>query len=371
MSLIDRKSNRIPNAGVPFPWGSAAPFIISNDSLPMNTINLASARLRLTMTFQNNTGDVVISTPAIGWISQYVVTISYKLGDGRAKNVIYTGQPGRGDVGYLYSLWTRSAPNTQMRVTPEVISSRTVKGPNIEETIPLMFLLDPASTERWAPIQQIQFTLSFKPLNLIMSSNNSPTFNVMVTNYWVEFESGTISKSMPKELCLPDPRRTFINLQTLVTGTSSVNIPITVAGKPLAVFYFMLLQTPATATTPPIYNLNPNNFSATTFHQILVAGHPFPINPSYFVTFDSTGNETGLSAHYDEFLVNVNKYMPDKNTIMTYNTWLNQYRVYSIYINSPDIYNSVAMPLQIQFANPITTNCSLIVVTQYLPTNMY
>lgn len=369
MSIINRKNNRIPNGGTPFPWGSSTSFNVGGDSLPMNAINMAGMRIKMTIQFQNSTSPVTITAPSISWISQYTIIVSYKLGDGKAKNVLYTGQPGRGDVGYLYSLWTRSAPNTVMQTTPEVLSSRTISGPQIEETIPMLFLLDPASTERWCPIQQINFTLTFKPLNQLMFSPNSPNFNAMVTNYWCEFDSGSITPSMPKELCLPDPRRTFVNLQSLSSGISSTNVPIVVSGKPLAVFYFMLTQTPATTSSPATYNLNPNPYSVPTFHQILISGHPFPINPSYSSIYDNTGNNTGTSSHYDELLTNVNKYMPDKNTFITYDNWLSNYRVYSILINDTDIYNAVVMPLQIAFSTALTTTCTLYVVTQYLPTN--
>jgi hypothetical protein len=370
MSIVNRKSNRIPSSATILPWGTAASFQIGGDSVPMNAINLATAELKMTIQLQNATSPVTIIAPAISWISQYTVTISYKIGEGKAKNVMYTGQPGRGDAGYLYTIWTRSAPNTAMQTFPEVLSARTVSGTLTEETIPMMFLLDAAATERWCPIQQITFVLSFKQLNQIMFAPNSPNFNAFVNNYWFEFDSGSITPKMPKELCIPDPRKTFINLASIPVGTISIPaVPLVIPGKPLAVFYYMLSAKPATLTSPPTYNLNPNPFSIVTFHQILVAGHPFPINSSYFSVYDATGNNTGTSSHYKELLSNINKYLPDKNTIITYDNWLNVNRVYSILINDTAIFNATTMPLQIGLNTATVNPCDLIVITQYLPTH--
>jgi hypothetical protein len=372
MSIIKRKYNSLSYNTNPIPWGTAATIIVPGDNAPTSTMNLSSARLRLTISFQGATGPVTITAPAITWISSYTITITYKVGsNAKGHSVIYTGMNGRGDAGYLYSLWTRSAPNTAMQTFPEVLSSRTITGSLTEESIPIMFLLDSASTERWVPIQQITMSLNFKPLNQLMFCPNSPTFNASVTNYWFDFSSGYIGPNMPRELCLPDPRRTFMYNVPILSPITSTNQILAIPGKPLAIFYWFFNQTAATLTSPATYNLNPNPFSVTTYHQIAISGHTFPLEPQYFTTYDATGNNTGTSRHYDEFLMSVNKYMPDKNTSITYDDWLSNHRIYSILMNDVDVFDTIALPLQIIMSSPTVNPCNLYIAVQYLPSSRH
>ena len=321
----------------------------------------------MVINFSNATSGVTILSPAITWVKTYTAQISYKLSNGESKNVIYTGMASRGDVGYVYSLWTRSAPNTAMQNFPEVLSSRTVSGTQTDEYIPLMFLLDCASTDRWLPIQRIELNMYFAPAANIFFAPSSPAFIPNVTNYYLEFPSGTIDTSMPKELYLPDPRRTFINIGSVPVGTLSLpTTTIAISGKPLAVFYYFLSTSGSTTTTPGTYNLNPNPYSVTNYHQIVTAGHPFPPTPTYNAVYDGNNN-TGCIRHYREFLRVVGKYLPKENTSITFDSWLANIRIYGIQINDNAIYNQISLPLQITLSQPTVNPCNIIIVTQYIP----
>jgi hypothetical protein len=173
---------------------------------------------------------------------------------------------------------------------------------------------------------------------------------------------------MPMELMYPDPRLTFIQTQNYSTPTSTILQTINVPGKLLRIFYFFVEEYTSTfspATKNP-FNFAANQFSVINQHQLTGSGKVYPLNPVYNAVFTTT-SEVGLSRHYEEFMCNINKFQPSSNTIITYTTWRDNVRIYSIEVNDDGLFQQTILNFQAQFSMPTSVPFNLYIVSQYLP----
>jgi hypothetical protein len=189
---------------------------------------------------------------------------------------------------------------------------------------------------------------------------------VQIASYNIEFPSAMATPYLDRALMYPDHRKTFNQKDSLVVGKQSITMPISVSGKVLEVFYWFKRSAPSTTTTPAVFSFNPNPFSVVTNHQINIAGHSYPLNPNYNSSFTAAGVEVGLSRHYDELLINVNKYNPQRNTFLDYVTWRDSLRIYSILMNDSAVTRATTLNLQILLSQPITVACEFNLAIRYV-----
>lgn len=362
-------NNSLSSVGNPFPFNNQTDLQFGFGSDENAVASMFNARLRLRLNILNSSGTTTILRPNIAWIKNYTVTCTYKLGDGAKKTTTYSSQPARGETGFIYSLMNRSFNNTGMESYPENLQPRVVTGSSTEAIIPLMYLFDFAATERWLPLLHLQLQLSFDSQEKIFFSpgvDPISTLQVQIVSYNLEFPSAIATPYLDRALMYPDHRKTFDQITTWLVGEQSKTINISVSGKILEVFYWFKDVSSSTSTTPGSFKFNALPFEPVTYHQINISGMSFPLQPQYFAEFTSGGVEIGLFRHYDELLQNINKYTPQRNTFLTYETWRDSFRIYSIEMNNSHAAEATTMPLQIQLSSPASSNCSLQVTTRYV-----
>lgn len=372
MEIKKTLPNSIAITGPLSPFGQQVTLNVGSDQKMTSLVDLSSARLRMIVNITGTLGlPCVICKPYIAWITTYTFTPTFKGGKGETRSVLYTGNPGRGNAGYVYSLMDRSAYNTLDQSFVE--NNRppfSTMITTLDVSIPFRYLIDPLCTKRYLPISYFSFVPTFDTfLNIFAPGDPSQTSLAATVNaYYLEYPS-YIVKSMPMELMYPDPRLTFIQTQNYSTPTSTILQTINVPGKLLRIFYFFVQE--FTSTFGPPVTQNPFNFAANQSsvinqHQLTGSGKVYPLNPVYNAVFTTT-SQVGLSRHYEEFMCNINKFQPSSNTIITYTEWRDNVRIYSIEVNDDGLFQQTILNFQAQFSTPTSVPFNLYIVSQYLP----
>ena len=370
MDVQSQVHNSISITGPLIPFGSPVVLSVGSGQKFNELSDLSSGTLKLKTVISGTNGQpYTICKPYISWITSYTITITFKGGKGEQRTVLYTGNNGRGDAGFIYTLIDQSSGRTEdvtmiQNLNPPMTTSKL----SLDATIPLRYLIDPLCTKRYLPISYFTIVPVFDTiLNIFSPGANMPNFAATVVRYALEYPSYRV-KSMPGALMYPDPRLTFVNRKTYPINTSTILETLNVPGKLLRVFYFMVEQKTSLAAggSPNPYNFNPNPSSVTTYHQINGAGCSFPLNPEYNAVFDLTA-EVGIARHYEEFIQIINKNNPPSNTVISYTTWRDNYRIYAIEVNNSDFFNQTILSLTINLGVATTKPFDLYIVNQYLP----
>jgi hypothetical protein len=106
--------------------------------------------------------------------------------------------------------------------------------------------------------------------------------------------------------------------------------------------------------------LNPNPNSIVTTHQLSSMGSVFPLVSNYGAVLNTT-TETGAIRHYMELMDIIGKDRPDEDTIVTFDQWINQWRIYAIEIGVEQ-HNGQQFNFQSTFSSPIVipTTCVMV-----------
>jgi hypothetical protein len=372
MSKRSSNSNHVGFPGPLIPWGQPVSLTIGAPSSPSDCMDMSSARFVLTcqavFTGVTPPVDFKICKPAIAWIKQYTLVTTYHDGSGKTKAVSTTGYPGRGDAGFLYSLMDRSSGQTVDVSYPECISRQSgVAFNTFEVTIPVRYLIDPFCTTRFLSISNIMFNPTFDQFLNIFSPPTGGTLSINVIGYHLDYMSYKLD-SLSSGLRYPDPRITFMQASTVQAGETAITQIINVPGKLIRVFYYFLVDKASAAdgTSANPYSFNPHPNAVVTQHQITCSGKAFPLSSSYAATSSPTSS-TGLSRHYYELLSNINKLTPNANTILSYEMYRDNYRIYSIEVDDKDLQYQSSVTLQINLCNPTIVTSNLVMINQYLP----
>jgi len=296
--------------------------------------------------------------PPITWINNVQCKITYDL-SGQDHVEQYTSQSFRGDVGYMmelldlsFSAWT-DADRLEYLTTPSTIAQA---GETFEVAIPLRYLVDPCVTQKFLPVKYFEFQPSWRAQNECVLPATASTTDFVVTMSNMYFCYPTVQvppRSIPAGLELPDVRSVYVQALFVGAGQTQTNATLVFAGKPNKIFHYFL-ATGATSAALSTYSLSVNTTSigatevpnCITYQQITAGGKGFPISPQYQLTANEKG--VGSAALYHELQYISQNFQPQKNTQVTYENFINKYKIYALDLSDCDVMGG-GLPFTVQY----------------------
>ena len=349
----------------PYPWGSNISDTITLGNQPGMLTNVNEICMICRFTFQNTAAGATINItrPACAFFNQFQTNLSYHTREG-VDVISMTSTTGRGDVGYMLQLIDYSYGNFNNNTAIELLQPPTATTlTSFEIRVPFKFILDFAETaNKLLPIKTLQITTTWSTLNqLFFPAVSTPTFNVQLTGIDYIYPSYTITNPgiiKNPDMLIPPKFRIFTFQDFLPSGNSTYSKTISCPGVPVKMLYYMLNKTTSTfdAVTQGVYSLNPNDSSIISNIQITAGNRSFPVIQAYN-SVKTANSSINVIRHFDDFQKICNNFDNDNNMFMSFNTWLNNYRIYAVGFSGLEEQTDILTLLT--FASPTTTACYL------------
>ena len=110
----------------------------------------------------------------------------------------------------------------------------------------------------------------------------------------------------------------------------------------------------AAGTVQGIYNMNPNDSSIVSNITITAGNKSFPVIQGYN-SQKTAISQVNVIRHYDDLQKISDTWANNRDNILTFNSWLNTYRIYGVGLSGVTEANN--LNVKIQFATPISTSC--------------
>ncbi len=350
------------------PWGNTQVYQLSSVG-DNSLVNLYEGSLIIRMNFTGlaNPGSTTVAyqKPAITWITQVQATGTYFVDvDGRPEERSlpqYAAYSLRGVAGYILQIMEYSSKQFDNNASPCVLTpanSTSVKTQR-EVVIPLRFLLDIASENKFISFKQLNFTVTWdSAANIFTTSDPSPAFQPNVQNILFNYPTFRLTDMtlIRKELRILPARRIFIQPVAMASGVDSITTTVTVPFALQACYYMQLLNSNGS------FSFTPNTNSFVTLQQLTSGdGIVVPSIPQYNTIYNST-SEVGLDRLFTELIDISGKNFTGVDSILSYENWRDTYRIYALETGVTQGHTGFTWNLAVQFSSPTTVACTLMFV---------
>jgi hypothetical protein len=345
----------LPGSTQPFGSTNSYNFTVVGDN---SVVNLYHAYLYVTVKISGLGGAAyTIKRPAIAWFNQAQSSITVGSGS-NIEIVSYPSYGERGVAGYLYQILQSSYSEWTDYADIELLNTPVTQVYDVFEVrVPLRYLLDAASTSSWPVVRSMTLNLTWEPLSKIFTlpagglveiPSMEITYPVMTMN-----DPGEI----PESLRMLSPRASYLSINNIPVGSTTVpSITPNVGFSVSSVFYFFL----STSDGSP-FTMNPNPQSIVTTHHLSNGGGlVLPSTVNYNSVYSPSARK-GLARHFTELRQNSQTDQTGSDTILTFQRWSEQNRIYSIETGVPQKAGQT-WNLAIQLSEPTTAPCSIVVV---------
>jgi hypothetical protein len=290
-------------------------------------VNLNQADLILTISAVGlGANSYGITRPSTAWISQINTTVQYITKDG-PQIVNYNGYNNRGVAANALEILEYSGVKFEQYDALEYLTPVAgLTDVNFDVVIPLKFLADVAYDAQLLNIDYISFNISFEPQSRIFTTTSTTpvVFNTPRLDIKYPTITTTSSDLIPSHVREIPNRQVYVQNIDLLAGVSAANTQVSVPFPCSVLYYFFISNGGST------YNMNPNPSSAVTNHSLTSMGETFPLISNYNSVMTTPTSGVGMKRHFMELMDISGKDRPENNSTLTYPTWLNTNRIYTI-----------------------------------------
>jgi hypothetical protein len=362
------------------PWGIPINHTVTLSTSDTQLIKVNEIVLNMVFGFNGITAGtpVSITVPGTGFFTQVGTTVEMFAAGNTFKTIVQQSTPGRGNVAYMQQLVEYSASNFQNNQRIELLGPFPVvtSMSGFEVRIPFKFLHDFAEIEdKLMPIHNIAFNASFLPLLNVFQPPflQSSTFGVQLNQleyYYTMYDvAGDTSMIRSLEDLVPSNIRMGA-VETPIVGTVyNANVPC--IGIPIKVFFYLLTQTASAfdGSSVGIYNLNQTDAAIVTSIQLQAGNVNFPTTAAYN-SIKTPTLQTNINRHYTEFQIGARNFDNNSNSILSFDNWLNNYRIYCVTLSGLIANSNIQSIIKLGASIPAAPVTNIVFAIIFIDTTM-